>query len=153
MDRAIIANVLFTAGCGSYFPEQHTPLINRTGDCGICFSGGGTRSMAAAMGKLRGLYNLGLLSGTRYISSGSGGSWAAAIYGYYKSAAGNDTELLGQGPSSSERSTWTLKDWTDNLSPLNLAAPATKSFLSDFLKQIKLTVGYVCIDSLTPRRK
>jgi hypothetical protein len=61
MDRAIIANVLFTAGCGSYFPEQHTPLINRTGDCGICFSGGGTRSMAAAMGKLRGLYNLGLI--------------------------------------------------------------------------------------------
>lgn len=137
MVGVITANVFSTADNESYFPEQHTPLINRTGDCGICLSGGGTRSLAAAMGQLRGLHNLGLLSGTRYISSVSGGSWAAAIYGYYKSGATNDSELLGQGPSSLERSTWTLKEWTDNLSPFNLAAPATKSFLSDFLKQPK----------------
>ena len=137
MDGSIIADVISTAGCESYFPERQTPLIDRTRDCGVCFSGGGTRSLAASMGQLRGLYNLGLLSGTRYISSVSGGSWAATNYVYYKSGAANDIQLLGKGPSSAERSTWTLEEWGKSLSPSNLAAPATKSFLSDFLKQQK----------------
>ena len=137
MDGSIIADVISTAGCESYFPERQTPLIDRTRDCGVCFSGGGTRSLAASMGQLRGLYKLGLLSGTRYISSVSGGSWAATNYVYYKSGAANDTQLLGKGPSSAERSTWTLEEWGKSLSSSNLAAPATKSFLSDFLKQPK----------------
>ena len=58
------------------FPETTPELLSRTNNCGICFSGGGTRSMAATMGQLRALHKLGLLAKARYISSVSGGSWA-----------------------------------------------------------------------------
>jgi hypothetical protein len=46
-------------------------------DFGIAFSGGGTRSASATIGQLRGLQRNGWLSHAGYISSVSGGTWAA----------------------------------------------------------------------------
>jgi len=68
---------------------------------GVCFSGGGTRALAATMGQLRGLDHLRLIEGIDYISCVSGGSWAAVPYTYYhtKSSGGagpvDDASLLG----------------------------------------------------------
>ena len=48
----------------------------------VCFSGGGTRSMAATVGQLRGLVALGLLDQVGYLSCVSGSSWAVVPYLY-----------------------------------------------------------------------
>tara|TARA_B110000967_G_scaffold193549_1_gene221235 strand:+ start:4098 stop:5699 length:1602 start_codon:yes stop_codon:yes gene_type:complete len=114
------------------FPETTPELLSRTNNCGICFSGGGTRSMAATMGQLRALHKLGLLAKARYISSVSGGSWAAAIYTYYKNESINDTELLGDSPNYVERNNWGKEEWAKSLKEHNLAKPATTDFLEVF---------------------
>ena len=67
---------------------------------GVAFSGGGTRSFSVSIGYFLGLHELDLLRSTRYISSVSGGTWAAAAYTYVNPSAGphvaqNDTALLG----------------------------------------------------------
>ncbi|NOS89348.1 MAG: hypothetical protein HOP34_12590 [Methylococcaceae bacterium] len=57
-------------------------------DIGICLSGGGSRALTCAWGQLIGLRTLKdpqghpLLDQVRYISSVSGGSWAAVLYTY-----------------------------------------------------------------------
>ena len=51
---------------------------------GVCFSGGGTRSLAVTIGQLRGLRHCGLIDKIHYISCVSGGSWASTVYTYYK---------------------------------------------------------------------
>ena len=76
------------------FPER-TANLPATPNTGVCFSGGGTRALSAALGQLRGLTSLGVMGNVRYISCVSGGSWAAAAYTYYASGPANDTELLG----------------------------------------------------------
>lgn len=76
------------------FPERRTPLVSRTDNTGICFSGGGTRAQCAAVGQLRALSRLGLLEGVRYISSVSGGSWGTAPFLWGSPHATDDT-LLG----------------------------------------------------------
>jgi hypothetical protein len=67
---------------------------------GVAFSGGGTRSFSVSIGYFLGLHELDLLKSTRYISSVSGGTWAAAAYIYTNPSTGahvaqNDTALLG----------------------------------------------------------
>jgi hypothetical protein len=62
---------------------------------GICFIGGGTRALTAAMGALRGLTQLKLIKNIGYISCVSGGSWASTAYTYYKTGARDDSEFLG----------------------------------------------------------
>jgi len=47
---------------------------------GLAFSGGGTRSMSASIGQLRGLAHNGWLQKVGYISCVSGGSWAAVPF-------------------------------------------------------------------------
>ena len=81
-------------GTDYVFPEQ-TANLPATPNTGVCFSGGGTRALTAAMGQLRGLTSLNLMGNIRYISCVSGGSWAAAPYTYYTSGPANDAELLG----------------------------------------------------------
>ena len=67
-------------------------------DTGVCFSGGGTRSLSATTGQLRGLRELGLIDKIDYISCVSGGSWASALYTYYK------TDPAGQnGPIDDDK--------------------------------------------------
>jgi len=86
------------------FAERSYPeydLMRRTSNTGICFSGGGTRALTAAMGQLRGLGlrreegGLDLMKNVRYISCVSGGSWASTAYTYYNSGPQDDRVFLG----------------------------------------------------------
>tara|TARA_B100001123_G_scaffold411037_2_gene506831 strand:- start:2564 stop:4144 length:1581 start_codon:yes stop_codon:yes gene_type:complete len=62
----------------------------------ICFSGGSTRAYVAALGQLRGLTELGLISKVDYISSVSGSAWLTVPYTYYQKNNGlEDQDLLG----------------------------------------------------------
>lgn len=85
--------VWYSEGQNYVWPEQQAGVKPGVG---VCFSGGGTRALSAAMGQLRGLLSLNLMSSVDYISSVSGGSWAAAAFTYYNQGAANDTELLGE---------------------------------------------------------
>ena len=66
----------------------------------VCFSGGGSRALTCAWGQLLGLSTLKDVSGkplldeVRYISSVSGGSWAAVLY-TFRSEKFTDAEFLG----------------------------------------------------------
>jgi hypothetical protein len=81
----------------SKFPEEELPgwPYDDTTNTGICFSGGGSRALSAAMGQMRGLRALGLLSKARYISCVSGGSWASTAYTFLPSFISDD-DFLGQ---------------------------------------------------------
>ena len=62
------------------FPElqpEDTDFIGTKANIGICFSGGGTRSATCTHGQLKALSYSGLLDNIGYISSVSGGAWAA----------------------------------------------------------------------------
>ena len=79
------------------FPEKEAGVKQNTG---VCFSGGGTRALSATMGQLRGLQALNLIDSVDYISCVSGGSWASALFTYYKSNPNGigpitDAEFLG----------------------------------------------------------
>ena len=74
------------------FPEADSMRDEQRHDLGVAFSGGGTRSMAATVGQLRGLSQNGLLEQVRYISAVSGGSWGAVPFTFY---SGDLEELLG----------------------------------------------------------
>jgi len=69
---------------------------------GVCFSGGGSRALACAWGQLLGLTGQPDGSGqspinqVRYISSVSGGSWAAVLYTFRPNTT-TDAEFLGAG--------------------------------------------------------
>jgi len=77
-----------------HFPGNHKQIVS-----GLCISGGGSRSAAAALGLLRALHHLGLLSNLDAISSVSGGSWAAAIYMFSNMT---ESQLLGAGTEPSK---------------------------------------------------
>lgn len=67
------------------FPEQqagHPDSIGSKKNVGICFSGGGTRSATCTHGQLKALSDAGLLPHIGYISSVSGGAWAAVPFTY-----------------------------------------------------------------------
>ncbi len=49
---------------------------------GVCISGGGSRSLSAAMGELRGLDALGLLPKIGWLSTVSGGTWAGTLFNW-----------------------------------------------------------------------
>jgi hypothetical protein len=61
------------------FPEWRDIAPSKR-DFGVAFSGGGTRSMSASVGQLRGLARNGWLQKVGYISCVSGGSWAAVPF-------------------------------------------------------------------------
>jgi hypothetical protein len=89
----ITTEVWYSQGQSYTWPEQQ--LAGVKPNIGIAFSGGGTRALSAAMGQLRGLLSLGVMSNVDYISCVSGGSWASAAFVYYNQGAASDTELLG----------------------------------------------------------
>ncbi len=64
------------------FPEWSDGDIQRRAECGVAFSGGGTRSASATLGQLRALSNLGLLRDIGYISCVSGGAWTSVPFTY-----------------------------------------------------------------------
>ncbi len=73
----------------------------------VCFSGGGSRALTCAWGQLIGLNTLKdesgkpLLDEVRYISSVSGGSWAAVLY-TFRPEKFTDAEFLGNSYNPSQ---------------------------------------------------
>ena len=78
---------------------------------GVCFSGGGSRALSAAMGQYRGLHHARDRQGNRFIdrvgtiSSVSGGSWASAIYTYTPESVASYDDMLG-GVAAPASLTW-----------------------------------------------
>jgi hypothetical protein len=75
-------------------PAESTPSGQAPSGTGVCFSGGGSRALTAALGALRGLTALGLMEKVSFISSVSGGTWAAAAYTYLPATISDD-DFLG----------------------------------------------------------
>ncbi|MBN1207257.1 MAG: hypothetical protein JXB05_20395 [Myxococcaceae bacterium] len=92
MANDFTTRIWFSSGTTYTWPEQQAGVQP---DVGVCFPGGGTRALSAAMGQLRGLINLGLLGSVDYISCVSGGSWASTAFAYYNAGATSDAQFLG----------------------------------------------------------
>jgi hypothetical protein len=88
----LITSIWYSDGTTYSWPEQ---LAGVKPNVGICFPGGGTRALTAAMGQLRGLLSFGGLTNVDYISCVSGGSWASTAFAYYNAGASSDEEFLG----------------------------------------------------------
>lgn len=62
-------------------PEQRDGVLRESlPQTAVCFSGGGTRSMVATIGQLRGLAALGALERVGYLSCVSGSAWAVVPF-------------------------------------------------------------------------
>ena len=102
-------------------PEQRVGVLREPlPQTAVCFSGGGTRSMAATVGQLRGLAALGLLEGVGYLSSVSGSAWAVVPYLY----AADDADRLGAVTRPEHLTLAGL----DRLDSRSLLLPATRGF-------------------------
>ena len=88
------ARVWVSDGPRYRFPERESASARRP-STGVCFSGGGTRSLVATAGQLRGLTATGLIADVGYVACVSGGAWAAVPYTYHAAGARDDAELLG----------------------------------------------------------
>lgn len=89
---SLLTRMWVSEGTRYTWPEQ---MAGVKPNLGICFSGGGTRALSAAMGQMRALLSIGFLQRADYISSVSGGSWASAAFAYYRSGATSDEQFLG----------------------------------------------------------
>ena len=89
------ARVWVSDGSRYRFPERD-PTEPPLPPTGICFSGGGTRSLVATAGQLRGLTAAGLIAEVGYLACVSGGAWAAVPYACHAAGARDDGELLGR---------------------------------------------------------
>jgi len=76
-------------------PDERVPAGREDAKLvGVAISGGGSRSLSAAMGQLRALRHLGHLDDVLFISSVSGGTWASAAFTYLP-AEFDDDDFLG----------------------------------------------------------
>ena len=91
--QEIKATIWSAADRAFHFPENDIPEIQARPNTGLCFSGGGGRSLAATIGQLRGLNALGLLNNIRYISCVSGGSWACVPFTFLPAQLSTETFL------------------------------------------------------------
>ena len=102
-------------------PEQRAGVLRRSlPRTAVCFSGGGTRSMVATLGQLRGLAMLGLLDQVGYLSCVSGSAWAVTPFVY----AGDGVDRLGRVTCPEQLTCADLA----YLDPASLLAPATSNF-------------------------
>jgi len=85
------ADVVSVSSASPAFPGRHADVST-----GMCFSGGGIRATAWALGGLRPLVEWGLMPNVDITSSVSGGSWANAIYMF---APGKTEDIIG-GPTN-----------------------------------------------------
>jgi hypothetical protein len=115
---------------------------------GVCFSGGGSRSLSCTLGQLRGLRYLGLLDRTFFISSVSGGSWASTLFTYLPEAI-SDNDFLGTVVPNPGDLWWIPLDHKpepsnlDYLPPNNLGTVPTRlNILEDIGDLIKLKRKY-----------
>lgn len=105
-----------------------------TAKTAVCFSGGGSRAMSAAMGQMRALESLGTLpTKVDAISSVSGGTWASSQYMYVDASS---EELLGQLSSPEQLSLEAL-----NKHIPKMGATATTSTNEIIEKSSKSDVG------------
>src|SRR5688572_12909099 len=85
--------IWFSDGTTYTWPEQQAGVQPNVG---VCFPGGGTRALTAAMGQLRALVNQNIIQNIDYMSCVSGGSWACAAFAYYDPTPGiTDDDFLG----------------------------------------------------------
>jgi len=107
-------------------PEQRDGVLSEPlPQTAVCISGGGTRSMAATVGQLRGLVELGLLDRIGYLSCVSGSAWAAVPYLY---AADGAVEL-----GVVTRPDQLTREGLDRLEPRSLLLSATSHFRDSFV--------------------
>ena len=121
---------------------------------GVCISGGGSRSLSAAMGQLRGLDALGLLSKVSWLSTVSGGTWAGTLFNWAPSTI-SDADLLGPLELDPSRLRWDSGAPNDNVGLLNshaIGSAATRLGLEEMLaKAIELYWDGVPVSELWPR--
>lgn len=110
---------IYPSGPSFQFPELHIARYQPgSHPLGICFSGGGPRSLVASLGQMRGLHALGLLDEIGAISAISGGAWFNTIFGYAPTSI-DDTTLLGPVLNPTEITLQNLAE----LDPQCIAAP------------------------------
>lgn len=131
--KLYISTVVYSVGVDGRFPES---LLGVEPDTALCLSGGGIRAHVAGAGQLRALHHLGLLNKEliSYLSSTSGGTWAATIYSFYESGAGSDEELLGE---ATQVEALTMQELEKE--PCPIAAVAKKSLLAEVRRRILST--------------
>lgn len=121
---------------------------------GVCISGGGSRSLSAAMGQLRGLASLGLLSKVSWLSTVSGGTWAGSLFNWAEASISDET-LLGPIQLDPARFAWDTGGAPDNLSILDpgaIGSAATRIGLEEMLKKaIELYHSGTPIGEVWPR--
>lgn len=111
---------------------------------GVCFSGGGSRALSAALGQMRGLRTLGLMDRVSYVSSVSGGTWASATYNYLPANISDD-DFLGLPVAPEDITT----DSLSQLSPNNLGnVPAGLSWTHILETIFELKEKYKYPDSM-----
>jgi hypothetical protein len=88
----VTTRIWFSAGTTYTWPEQEAGV---SPNVGVCFPGGGTRALSAAMGQLRALIDQNIIQDIDYMSCVSGGSWAATAFAYYNTGATSDSDFLG----------------------------------------------------------
>lgn len=106
-------------------PPNETASLPRCGSAGapvgLCFSGGGSRSLTCSMGQLRALRALGLLDQVSWTSSVSGGTWALAPFTWLPATISDD-DFLGPVVAPQDITTTGL----GTLPPDNLGQVPTK---------------------------
>ncbi len=121
---------------------------------GVCISGGGSRSLAAVMGELRGLEALGVLPQIGWLSTVSGGTWAGTLFNWAPAEI-SDAELLGPLELDPSQLRWDSGGPTDDLGALDthaIGSAATRLGLEEMLaKAIELYYAGVPASELWPR--
>ena len=105
--RDNIAHVYaWKAGHGIAYPE--TAMLDKLGktDSALAISGGGLRAYMSTLGYMRGLYDLGLMNTTRYLSAVSGGAWAVTAYTWHSSKRSKSPEHFLGPLFPPEQLTW-----------------------------------------------
>jgi len=120
------AQIYPSTGTAFDFPERKWGYSNQAG---VCFSGGGTRALSAAMGQLRGLTEIGVMGKFDYMSCVSGGSWAGSLYTYYNTGATGDAQFLGPVVDPPNIATGTSPGQLGYIDPYCLGWTATREFL------------------------
>src|SRR4051812_5057589 len=120
---------------------------------GVCISGGGSRSLSAAMGELRGLAALGLLSKTTWLSTVSGGTWAGTLFNWAPATISDGT-LLGPLQLDPKKLGWD-SGGSNNLGVLDpqaIGSAATRIGIDVMLeKAIELYWDNVPVGEIWPR--